>query len=162
MIQVNIHPGCEHNVQLKKSLQKLKSIAQNRDSLYLLKGPLPKNQYSQCLQKAAIVLLPYDQNHYKHTISGILLEAFALGKPVITTSGTWLAKQVKRYGGGITLGEAFTDAILAAIESIFKDYPKFCNEARSAGEKLKRIYNAEQFARRVIKTVQKRSLIQHV
>lgn len=152
LIQYNILPNYRNEPQTKKYLEKLKGMS--RKNLILIKGPLPKERYLECIQNSSIILLLYKREYYQYSISGILLEAFAFGKPVITTSGTWLAEQVQKYGGGIILDEVSPERILNAIDKILENYSKFRQEAINAGIKLQQIYNARSFVKRIIEVVE--------
>jgi len=43
------------------------------------------------LLAADVVLVPYSSDAYRYRTSGIFAEAVALGKPVITTRGSWMS-----------------------------------------------------------------------
>jgi len=153
MVQTNICPGYERDATLRRSLQNLLSMARSRDNLCLIEGPLTKEEYLSYLRKAGLLLLLYDQRYYRYSISGILLEAFALGKPVVTTSGTWVGEQVERYGGGIVLHRVSVEVVLTAIREILENYEEFSEKALKAGKELRKLYSAESFVKTVLKTI---------
>ncbi|MGB9834887.1 MAG: glycosyltransferase [bacterium] len=132
-------PGIKEAVEHIKELQ--------RDGLFIFDKPLPQNEYNELLNKSAIVWCLYESSAYKNRVSGILLEAWSLGKPVITTSGTWMAKQVEKYGGGIVLDTLDIKEILKAIEKIKADYSRFSTEAEAAGRTLYEKNNGLALAR---------------
>ena len=43
---------------------------------------------------ADLVLIPYSAQSYRYRSSGVLVEAMAAGKPVVTTAGSWMAAQL--------------------------------------------------------------------
>ncbi|MBI3945605.1 MAG: glycosyltransferase [Armatimonadetes bacterium] len=67
----------------------------------LLKEPLNAADYYSLLDSSDVVLIPYRSGDYWARTSGILAEAFAAGKPVVTTAATWMAGQVEQGGGGV-------------------------------------------------------------
>jgi glycosyltransferase involved in cell wall biosynthesis len=60
----------------------------------LIREPLDSTAYYQLLESADVVVIPYRSKSYRARTSGILVEALAAGKPVVVTSGTWMADQV--------------------------------------------------------------------
>ena len=56
-----------------------------------------KDDYFKHFLKASCILLPYDPIEYADRTSGILVEALGLGRMIITTKGSWLHAEAKRY-----------------------------------------------------------------
>jgi len=56
-----------------------------------------KRDYFKKILSVGCVLLPYDPASYAMRASGVLLEALAFGRMVITTKGTWLEEQVHKW-----------------------------------------------------------------
>jgi glycosyltransferase involved in cell wall biosynthesis len=80
-----------------------------------LQDPLSNEAYYDVLAGADIVLLPYDPLRYRLRSSGILVEAMAAGKVVVTTDEGWLGHYAQRgaavlFGRG-GLAEALAEAI---------------------------------------------------
>ena len=116
------------------------------DKVELIEQPLPQPEYEKTMQKSSILLLLYDPTRYIGAISGILLEALSMSKPVIVRSGTWLADQVQKYGGGIVISELNPENIKTAIEKIKLNYEVFSAEAFRAGEELSKRHNGTELA----------------
>lgn len=57
--------------------------------------PLTTEEYQQLLGSSDIGLLPYDADEYFARCSGVLLEFFASGIPVIGSAGCWLGDQIE-------------------------------------------------------------------
>ena len=75
--------------QIRGALQAYRS-----DKVELIYGPYDEEKYLQHMVTADIILIPYHTNQYANRSSSILVEAMALGKPVIVPAGTWMASQV--------------------------------------------------------------------
>lgn len=83
----------------------------------LITNPMGHEEYYDVLYNADIVVIPYDAERYCRRSSGVLVEAMAAGKPVITTAGSWMASQVT--DDHAVLIENLTDlgpAILKVVE----------------------------------------------
>ena len=60
----------------------------------IVQEPQGAVEYYRRLAEADAILLPYDPQRYAARSSGILIEAMAAGKPVLTSAGSWMATQV--------------------------------------------------------------------
>lgn len=56
---------------------------------------LSRERFLGCLAAADFVVVPYQLEAYRYRTSGIFAEAVALGKPVITTRGSWMAGELE-------------------------------------------------------------------
>jgi glycosyltransferase involved in cell wall biosynthesis len=102
------------------------------DQVELLPDPLDPAAYFERLADADIVLVPYDPARYRFRSSGILIEALAAAKPVVTSAGSWMATQVDETHA-ITI-ESCAD-LGPAIAKLVDDHARFEAGARvvSAG-----------------------------
>jgi hypothetical protein len=105
----------------EKGWQKIKSLAgvnsESAKQIYLvatqnseLKGNMKgvkvkqtanfveKTEYLQLLENSDIILLPYDVSAYGERTSGIFTECITAGKIPVVTQGTWMAKELIKYG----------------------------------------------------------------
>ncbi|MFU8798093.1 MAG: glycosyltransferase, partial [Gammaproteobacteria bacterium] len=91
--------------------------------------------------KHGICLLLYDEKHYHDKFSGVTLDAFNNGCPVITARNTWMGEQVLQYHAGIVVDDYSPQTVLAALENIIKNYVQFSVNATIAAEQLEKIHN---------------------
>lgn len=83
-------PGGEGNI-----MQAIRSVCQYPpSSVRVMHEALMPQQYFAELAACDIVLLPYSAQRYHSRSSGILVEALAAGKPVLTSAGSWMSTQV--------------------------------------------------------------------
>src|SRR5205085_915175 len=76
-----------------------------------------KDDYFEQIYRVHAVLLPYDPIVYAVRTSGIFIEALGLGRPVITTSGTWMARQLcRRPEAGLTMSSYSSAALCECLE----------------------------------------------
>lgn len=78
--------------------------------------PLDEDAYYTLLAEADIVIIPYEANAYRARSSGVLVQARAAGKPIVTTAQSWMASQVGPdhavvYDENRSLGSALLEAI---------------------------------------------------
>ncbi|MCS6941809.1 MAG: hypothetical protein NZ901_03100 [Geminocystis sp.] len=66
--------------------------------LILTEDKLPRNEYLLWLERTDIMLLPYDAKAYAQRTSGIFVEAIVAGNIPLTTAGTWMAKELLKFG----------------------------------------------------------------
>jgi glycosyltransferase involved in cell wall biosynthesis len=64
----------------------------------LIDQALSSENYYALLRAANVVLLPYRRSIYFARTSGVLVEALALGKPIIATDDTWMTDQLLGTG----------------------------------------------------------------
>lgn len=60
----------------------------------LIHNPMAYEEYYDRLAAADIVVVPYNPVRYQLRSSGVLIEAKAAGKPIVTTARSWMAGQV--------------------------------------------------------------------
>ena len=84
----------------------------------LIKDPVEVDGYCALLAASDIVLVGYSPASYRYRSSGVLMEAIAAGKVVVTTEGSWMASQVTSgsavlydSSSGMGLGPAIAEAI---------------------------------------------------
>ncbi len=92
-------------------------------------------QYAD-LFKGAICLQLYDANMFADRISGVTLDAFSSGAPVLTTAGSWIARMVQRFEAGVVVDDSAPVPLLATLERQIADYALLQTRARAAGEVL--------------------------
>ena len=112
-VQANIRTYSEWEIAL--SINRMRQYK----GVKLYETNLSSNDYYGLIDRAGIILLPYTLDYYHSQTSGIFCEALAYGKPVIVPRGSWMAKQLKDNGSGITFipedRQSLYEAIIAAI-----------------------------------------------
>lgn len=92
----------------------------------------------------AIVLQPYSRDDFADKISGVTLDAFSAGAPVIATAGTWMARAALRFGAGVALEDLSPPSIQSAVEAVRAEYPRFRRNALEAGSVLRKEHDPRQ------------------
>jgi glycosyltransferase involved in cell wall biosynthesis len=90
----------------------------------------------------AVVLQPYAREDFTDRVSGVTLDAFSEGAPVIATEGTWMARVVERFDAGVAVVDLSPASLLSAVETIRADYPRYHRNALEAGRTLQEEHSA--------------------
>jgi hypothetical protein len=115
------------------ALARLKDLHYSR--LTMLPDTLTRPDYVN-LFRGAICLQPYDRTEYANKLSGITLDAFTVGAPVVTLSRTWMAKMVEQFDAGLTVEEPTSEALFRAVEAVRDKYEHYSANAAQAGRSL--------------------------
>lgn len=95
----------------------------------LVTTPLDVEAYYSLVDSADVVLVPYRRSTYYARTSGPVVEAFAAGKPVIATDGTWMSDQVARFGAGVTFADGDADDLARALVETRLTYHRLAERA---------------------------------
>ncbi|OGO97416.1 MAG: hypothetical protein A3F41_05190 [Coxiella sp. RIFCSPHIGHO2_12_FULL_44_14] len=98
---------------------------------------LDQTAYQQLFTNA-ICLLLYDHHLYQAKFSGVALDAFYAGCPVIATQGTWAAQRVEQFQAGIVVTALNPEAVYNALQSIRDRYAYYAENAHRAGLTLQK------------------------
>jgi glycosyltransferase involved in cell wall biosynthesis len=96
---------------------------------------LPQAKY-QALFSGAICLQLYSRRDFIDRISGITLDALSNGSPVLTLSGTWMARVVAQYEAGLVVDSSEPRVVYRAAKQIVKRYEYYREKAFQAGQEL--------------------------
>ena len=136
-IPVTIQTSAEHfdkcDAETKADIERLKSVPY--PYLTLKTEMLSPVEY-EALFAGAIAIQLYSTNDFSDRISGITLDAFSGGCPVISTSATWIARMVERFDAGLVTNNMSPDAVLKSIAAIIADYSRYNKNAITAGQAL--------------------------
>ena len=94
---------------------------------------LTTEEYNHQLTIADVILIPYLVSEgYRARTSGILAEAIASSKPFITTDGTWMSLQARKYNTGLIIPDGQPAALAEAIASMVTAYSDYSKKADAA------------------------------
>lgn len=109
-------------------------------NLILHRETLGQERYLR-LFRNSICLLLYDHKEYKDKFSGVTLDAFYAGCPIITAKNTWMGDVAERYGAGIALASYEIVNIQRAIETIISNYATYHANAKQAAQQLAAVHD---------------------
>jgi|GEM_PF-1356112 len=143
---IQCHPPAsgKYEPEVEKWVTRLKAF--QGGEFLVLDQPLEMEKYFSYFQKASAVFCLHDPRDFRRRVSGILLEAWLTGKPVIALNESWLAEQVQKFGAGIIVDNIKIPTLEKAIEEIKANYGKYAREAKEAGAVLLRQNNGKSLA----------------
>jgi glycosyltransferase involved in cell wall biosynthesis len=134
-IQVSPPHSGRYDEKSEKALQRLQQISLPNLTLY--QQTLDKTAY-QNLFHHAICLLIYDPISYRDKFSGVALDAFYAGCPVIVVSQTWAGEMTQRFQAGIVIADRDAKTIFQAVQKIRENYAFYQQNAKQASVVLQR------------------------
>ena len=123
------HRG-KYDAATRSDMDRLEKITY--PGLQLFPETLSAEEYAH-LYAGAICVQLYNAADFADRISGVTLDALSAGSPIVTTTGTWIARIVQRFDAGLTVDSAGPEHVLEAIRKIIDDYPRYNENARKAG-----------------------------
>lgn len=137
-IQISTPNSQRYDKESANAIQDLGRISKINLTLY--QNTLLQDEYLNLFNNA-ICLLLYDKDSYKDKFSGIALDAFYAGCPIITARDTWMGDTATKYCAGIALDNYNFTTIKAAIDKIIDNYAYYHENAKKAAEILQKLHD---------------------
>ena len=128
----------------RKDLDRLRQI--DYPHLQTIPETLASDRYASIF-KGGICLQPYDVMDFADRISGVTLDALSAGCPIITLSGTWMARVVERFDAGLVIEDPSPPSLYEAVRNIIANYERFQENALCGGNTLQKENNAAHLIR---------------
>jgi len=133
-------------------------LAAHPDRVTIIDRKLNTDEYYDALLAADAVLVPYNPSAYFGRSSGIFSEAVACGKPVITTSGTWMERQLRQYDNcGVTFDSFDGEGLANGIISYLGQKREIDENADRARQKWNEFHNAKNYVAMLLDMKAKRT-----
>jgi hypothetical protein len=133
----------KYDAETKADITRLKSIAYSH--LEIRADTLSKDAYTN-LFLGAICIQPYLSSDFADRISGVTLDALSAGSPIVTSAGTWIARQVERFDAGVVFDTTSPGHIFTAINKVIAEYDYYSRKAMIAGQTLQAEHSANHLA----------------
>lgn len=112
---------------------------------------LTTEEYNRQLSLADVILIPYQLSEgYRARTSGILAEAIASSKPFITTDGTWMSLQARKFDTGLIVQDKQPVELTTAIETLVSNYADYDRKAKAACTKWMTSQSKEVFYQQLL------------
>jgi hypothetical protein len=129
---IQVRSGLERGVDAR-ALTALAALPHVR----VVQGALDYEAYYRAIG-SSVVLLPYQPNEYRWRDSGVYHEAKLLDAPVLVTSGTWMADDVRALGNGLVIENFSVDAVIDAIARAQRERSSLRAAAARAGREARK------------------------
>lgn len=133
----------KYDTETKADIARLKRIAYAH--LEILNDTLSTEVYSH-LFAGAVCIQPYRAADFADRISGVTLDALSAGSPIVTSAGTWIARQVERFDAGIVVDTTSPEQLLTAIKKVIAEYECYSKKTIIAGQTLQDEHSANHLA----------------
>lgn len=144
MLQTSPEHYGKYDTATQRDIQRLQDMAYPH--LQLCPETLNSNEYSN-LFVGAICLQLYDPSVFLDRVSGVTLDAFSAGCPIVATAETWIDRMVQRFDAGVIVDEMSPPKVLSAVQRVIAEYARYSGCARLAGNILQEENSAETLFR---------------
>lgn len=115
----------------------------NASTVTLMTDRLEPRDYAELLRQTEIVLLPYLTDFYREATSGIFAEALALGRVVVVSSDTWMARQLSRSGGGVVFARGDAADLAKKLLEAVDRHEEYALRAQAFSSEWRRFHNPD-------------------
>ncbi len=151
-IPVTLQTSPEHygkyDAKTREDIQRLQVIGYSH--LLLSPETLGKSEYT-ALFEGAICLQLYDSADFSDRISGVTLDAFSAGCPIVASAGTWIARMAQRFEAGEVVSDMSPPQVLSAVQRIISNYGHYNRQAIMAGRTLQQENSAGSLFNAIVK-----------
>ncbi len=142
LIQLDLRFAQSQSVQQMRARHGAVLAAAN---VSVVEGTVDAVTYARMLRRCAAVVLPYGPA-YDHQTSGILFEALALGKPIVTRSGSLLAAECRRLGIVQAFFDQWTDeAVTAACCDLLANFAFYRRQSATVASRVRATLSIDRF-----------------
>jgi glycosyltransferase involved in cell wall biosynthesis len=134
--------------RLSSAFEALAALASDRTKgrVTLIRERLSDEEYAELLRHVDVVVVPYDGWGYREPTSGVFAEALAMGKPVVVTSGTWMAHELRRSRGGTEFADGDAADLAAKVVEVVKGYEGYARRAQGFSPEWRRFHSSHRLA----------------
>lgn len=111
--------------------------------LTLIPEKLSERDYAELLQFLDVALIPYSSKAFVEGTSNIFAEALVAGKPVIVSSGTWMAQEAKKAGSSLEFRTEDVTDFAAKVLDMTHQYETYQHKATSFQTEWQRFHNPQ-------------------
>jgi len=144
MLQTSPEHFGKYDATTQADIQRLQAIAYPH--LQLCPETLSASEYADFFV-GAICLQLYDPDDFSDRVSGVTLDAFSAGCPIVATAGTWIARMAQRFDAGVIVNDTSPPQVLSAVQRVIAEYARYNKHARAAGKILQEENSAEALFR---------------
>jgi len=132
------------NVGLPTGLKELQDLtAQHGNRVVLVREKLSEEDYILLCNYLDVAMLPYTYLPFREGTSNVFAESVALGKAIVVTGDTWMARELKKYGGGLEFERDNKEDFAEKVLLVAKGYEEFAKRAKDYAPKWRGFHNTK-------------------
>ena len=120
-------------------------ILKNDPNVLFLNRALSSEDYLKYFMETDCMILPYRRQSYHSRLSGIAIEAFIAGIPVIFTRDTWIEDAVSKFGVGLGIENENIQDLVEKIKIMAAQIDDFKKEALKKAPSAQAAHSPEKF-----------------
>ena len=129
------------NCEVDNEVEEFRKLATQSSNIQLIENVLSHEEYTALWSKIDVILLPYSSSAYSLRSSGVLMEAIANAKPVITTANTLLACMADKYAASIKIEED-SEYLVIALKEAKSNFSKLNAKSRIKADEWKNVFSS--------------------
>ena len=142
------------NSDLPVGLTEIQQIAEVENKrVTLVSERLSEEDYANMFRCLDIVLVPYFTPLYAEATSGIFAEAIALGKPAVVTETTWMAHELRKFGGGLEIKRNNAEDLTKKVFELIDNYEKYAEKTQAYRSQWCSFHNSHKLAEMLIEEI---------
>lgn len=151
-LPIIVQTSMEHGHQKDQTL--VDAIARLRTSGYpylTMQDEAMDHATYRALFDGAIVLQPYRAHDFKDRVSGVTLDAFQAGAPIVVTEDTWMSRLVQQHKAGVATSDLSATGLLGALTPILNNHEEFAQRAVAASTVIRAEHSAKGLIEAVVR-----------
>lgn len=128
--------------------------AESKGKLTLIPEKLSDHDYAELLQFLDVALIPYSSKAFVEGTSNIFAEALVAGKPVIVSSGTWMAREAEKSGSGLKFQTEEVADFASKVLEMTRHCAEYQSKARTFRTEWQRFHNPQTLVDILLKEAQ--------
>ena len=134
--------------------QQLRDYAEKIPAIVPIQKSLPSQQYYQEIHAADLLLIPHRPEHFPMARSGVFSEALSLGKPVIVSTGTYMAEELKHHGSGLLFENGNSDSLASTIRQAIDNIDSLRARAITGKTRWTKNHNPGRFIDEILRAIE--------
>lgn len=139
------------NVMFRRDTESVTALCALRaEPVTLWEDELSLDAYSALLQRASLVVIPYQTLYYHSQTSGVFAEAIGHGKPVVVPRGTWMARELGDSGAGTLFAPGDRVDLAAAVSKAMQSVDELTVRAKQLQQSWATRHNPRTFVEHLL------------
>lgn len=133
------------------------TIARSASNIHIFDQTLSIPDFSALIARCSAVILPYDPIEYLERASMLFAQAVINQKPIITTSGTWMANEIlNRNASGLIYQYNSSSvqnnltALSEAIRGLESNFRSYALQAKQRAKGYQQLHRPEQYIEKIV------------